>query len=126
MNHFQILVVDDNPDVVEFVSTVLQANGHEIARAYDGDEALKIASEFHPDFIFLDINIPKQDGWLVCSKLKLVESAPVVVFITGETRSDLEEFADFVHADAVLRKPFTEDDILRSLDKAGSPRRASA
>ena len=70
--------------------------------------------------------IPIQDGWLVCSKLKLVKSAPKIVFITGETRPDLKQFAEFVHADAVLRKPFGVEDIGRVIDELDKDERASA
>jgi len=76
--------------------------------------------------ILLDINIPIQDGWLVCSKLKLVKSAPKIVFMTGETRQDLERFAEFVHADEVLRKPFGVREIKQVIDEVKRSKRASA
>ena len=122
----RILVVDDNPDIVEFVAAYLKSSGHPVVCACNGEEALEKASEHHPQLVFLDINIPIQDGWLVCSKLKLVKSAPAIVFMTGETRQDLEQFADFVHADAVLHKPFRVDDIERVINEVTKDKRASA
>jgi DNA-binding response OmpR family regulator len=121
-----VLVVDDDADIVEFVTTFLKSSGYRVTCAYDGEDALQKAREHLPQFVLLDLNIPIQDGWLVCSKLKLVKSAPKIVFITGETRPDLEQFAEFVHADAVLHKPFGVEDIKRVIDELDKDERASA
>ncbi len=122
----RILVVDDDDDIVECIATFLESAGHQVARAYDGEDALQKASEHHPDLVLLDINMPLQDGWLVCSKLKLAKSAPKIVFMTGETRSDLEHFANFVHADSVLRKPFSIKAIERVVNEFAQTARVSA
>ena len=112
------LVVDDDPDVVDFMSHVLRSAGCEVCVARDGDEALQQAEANDPDIVFLDINIPEQDGWLVCRKLKLPDAAPRIALITGRVEDDTDRFAAFVHADDVLRKPFSEDDVLRATDEA--------
>lgn len=110
------LVVDDDPDVVQFMTHVLRSAGHEVFSALDGDEALQQAEAYDPDVVFLDINIPEQDGWLVCSKLKMPVGGPKIVLITGRTEDDTNRFACFVHADEVLRKPFTAEDVLRVMN----------
>ncbi len=110
------LVVDDDPDVIDFLREVLSSAHCEVHTAKDGDEALQQADACKPDFVFLDIRIPEQDGWLVCSKLKLRPKAPTIVLITGLAEDNTDRFADFVHADEVLRKPFSEQDVLRVLD----------
>ena len=107
------LVVDDDPDVVEFMTHVLRSAGCDVCSAGDGDEALQQAEAHDPDVIFLDINIPEQDGWLVCSKLKMPLKGPSIVLITGRTERDTDRFASFVQADDVLRKPFSDEDVLR-------------
>jgi CheY-like chemotaxis protein len=112
------LVVDDDPDVIEFMTHVLRSAGCEVCCALDGDEALQQAEASDPDIVFLDINIPEQDGWLVCSKLKMPAKGPTIVLITGRTENDTDRFAGFVHADGVLRKPFSEKDVLRVMDKS--------
>lgn len=111
------LVVDDDPDVIEFMSNVLAAANCQVATATDGEQALEQSSSVHPDIVFLDIAIPEQDGWLVCSKLKMLENAPPIVLITGRTAEDTDRFADFVHADRVLRKPFSAEAVLRVIDE---------
>ena len=107
----RILVVDDNLDTIDFVVPYLQATGFEVMTARDGEEALQQASKHQPHVIMLDVMMPEQDGWLVCSKLKSLPTSPRIVLMTGVTRSDLEQFAQFVHADAVLRKPFGVEQI---------------
>ena len=106
------LVVDDDPDIREFVSGVLESVGCKVQLAADGEQALIQAFEFQPEIVLLDINLPKQFGWLVCAKLKLIEPSPTVILITGLTCDDLESFSEFVKAGDVLRKPFSAEDVL--------------
>ena len=106
------LVVDDDPDIREFVGGVLESVGCEVHLAVDGEQALIQAFEFQPEIVFLDVNLPKQFGWLVCAKLKLVEPSPTVILITGLTCDELDSFSEFVKAGDVLRKPFSAEDVL--------------
>ena len=94
-------------------SGVLESAGCEVQNAEDGEEALTAAFEFQPEIVFLDINLPKQFGWLVCAKLKLTEPSPQVVLITGLVSDDLNSFSEFVKAGDVLQKPFSAEDVLR-------------
>lgn len=110
------LVVDDDPDILDFMTHVLESIDCDVCCASDGDQALRQAEAHSPEMVFLDINIPEQDGWLVCSKLKMPLKAPTIVLITGRTDSDTDRFAGFVHADAVLKKPFSEDDVRRVIN----------
>jgi two-component system OmpR family response regulator len=106
------LVVDDDPDIREFVGEVLESVGCDVCFAADGEQALIQAFEFQPEIVFLDVNLPKQFGWLVCAKLKLIEPSPTVILITGFTCDELDSFSEFVKAGDVLRKPFSAEDIL--------------
>lgn len=112
-----VLVVDDEPDVIEFMTHILRAANCEVFSALDGEEALEQVEANAPSVVFLDINIPEQDGWLVCSKLKMPLDGPRIVLMTGRSESDTDRFADFVHADDVLKKPFTEENVLRVLNE---------
>lgn len=116
----RVLVVDDNPDVIEFVTGVLRTANYDVRSAVDGDQALEVAESFFPDVVFLDIAIPEQDGWLVCSKLKMQSQAPAIVLITGYHEDKTDRFANFVHADELLRKPFSEHDILRVVESVSA------
>jgi len=114
------LVVDDDPDIVEFITHVLRAANCEVCAARDGEQALQQADENDPDVVFLDINIPEQDGWLVCSKLKMRLDGPRIVLMTGRSENDTDRFAHFVHADDVLKKPFSDADVLRIVRDAAT------
>ena len=115
-----VLVVDDDPDIVEFMTHVLRAANCDVCSASDGEQALQQADENDPDVVFLDINIPEQDGWLVCSKLKMRLDGPRIVLMTGRSENDTDRFAHFVHADDVLKKPFSDADVLRIVRDAAT------
>jgi DNA-binding response OmpR family regulator len=65
-----ILVVDDDPDLVEAVSMKLESENYRVARAYDGNEAWEKIKEERPDLIVLDVMMPEKDGYTVCRELK--------------------------------------------------------
>ncbi|MEP6668256.1 MAG: ATP-binding protein [Chthoniobacter sp.] len=66
----RILLVDDNQDTVVSLARLLSLRGHEVATAFDGVAALKIAQEFQPDFLLLDIGLPGLDGYEVARRLR--------------------------------------------------------
>ena len=66
----KILVVDDEPDILEFISTVLEDNGAIVVRAHDGKEALELARREKPDLITLDLSMPEMDGSQVFEALR--------------------------------------------------------
>lgn len=108
----RVLVVDDDSDIRSFVGHVLKSAGCEVQFAANGEQALIQAIALQPELVLLDINLPLQDGWLVCAKLKLIEPSPAVVLMTGHDHDDLDRFSDFVRATDVLRKPFSAEDLL--------------
>lgn len=69
----KILLVEDNLQLREIYEIFLKQNGFDLATAADGDEALKVAQEYCPDIVFLDIMMPKKDGFEV---LKLLRHRP--------------------------------------------------
>ena len=66
----RILVVDDDPDLVESVTTILESKNHEVIQAYGGVEGLEKAKTEKPDAIILDVMMPDKDGYEVCKELK--------------------------------------------------------
>ena len=66
----KILVVDDDPDLVESVTTILESKNHEVIQAYGGIEGLEKAKTEKPDAIILDVMMPDKDGYEVCKELK--------------------------------------------------------
>jgi two-component system CheB/CheR fusion protein len=66
----RLLVVDDHPDIVLTLSRMLQMCGFEVTTAYDGPTALKIAAEFRPRFVLLDLGLRTMDGYEVARRLR--------------------------------------------------------
>jgi CheY-like chemotaxis protein len=65
-----ILVVDDDPDLVESVSMKLENNGFRVGKAYDGVEAWEKIRQEKPDLVLLDVMMPRKDGYELCRELK--------------------------------------------------------
>ena len=66
----RILVIDDDPVLVESTKTVLESKDYQVITAFDGDEGLQKARDEKPDLILLDIIMPTQDGFHVCEQIK--------------------------------------------------------
>ena len=66
----RILIVDDDPDLVNAVTMILKSKKYEVAAAYDGNEGLAKAKTEKPDLIVLDVMMPQKDGYAVCKELK--------------------------------------------------------
>jgi len=68
-----ILIVDDTPDNLRLLSSMLQSHGYQVRKAINGPIALRGVEAAKPDLILLDINMPEMNGYQVCQKLKLLE-----------------------------------------------------
>ncbi len=117
---YTILVVDDEPDVVTFLSTVMEDNGAKVLSATDGEQALKMAREAKPDLITLDLSMPGHDGGQVYAALKkdpVLKSIPVCI-VTGkpELRKLIYD-QDVPKPEGYLDKPVSEADMLLNARK---------
>lgn len=109
-----VLVVDDNPDVVELFVRYLTLHGYDVATAHSGHEALALAREARPYAITLDVMMPEQDGWDVLQTLTndpSTQSIPVVVCSVLRAR----ELALSLGAVGFVEKPVTEESLLAAL-----------
>jgi signal transduction histidine kinase len=79
-HHRRILLVDDNQDTVHSLSRLLTLRGHQVATAFDGVAALKVAQEFQPDFLLLDLGLPGIDGYELARRLRAAgfDHTPIV------------------------------------------------
>jgi len=119
MPQFKVLIVDDEPDLVELISLRLEANNYQVISAFDGQEGLDKARSEKPDLIILDIMLPKIEGYKVCRMLKFDErykQIPVILFTARAQASDLKLGKD-VGADAYLTKPFEPDILLAKVSE---------
>jgi Fe-S oxidoreductase/ActR/RegA family two-component response regulator len=115
---FKILVADDEPDFVTFISTVLEDNGAEVIAAFDGDDALAKARTEKPDLMTLDITMPGKTGvevFEIIRKDEALEQLPVCI-ITGkpELRKLIYE-RPVREPEGYIDKPVSEDSIIRNV-----------
>jgi two-component system alkaline phosphatase synthesis response regulator PhoP len=105
-----VLVVDDDEMIRRLVRAVLEADEFEVAEARDGESALRLANEFHPAVVVLDIMMPGLDGVEVCRRLD--HERVKVVILTARDDPRLEEECRNAGADAFLTKPFSSVQLL--------------
>lgn len=111
----RILVADDDPDILELVSYNLEAEGFEVLRAVDGDEAWSLARNAAPDVVVLDVMMPERDGLDVLASLKShprTRHIPVVLLTAKATDAEVWE-GWRAGADYYITKPFNLDELLR-------------
>lgn len=77
----RFLIVDDNVDAVETLGTLLEADGHQVARAYDGESALVMARRVRPEVVLLDVGLPRIDGWEVARRLRATADTASAVLL---------------------------------------------
>jgi len=103
----RILIVDDEPDILEFVSYNLSREGFEIATATDGAKALSVAESFRPDLILLDIMMPVFDGVEVCRRLRARPEfrQTIIAFLTARDEDYTQVAALDIGGDDFITKP---------------------
>ena len=104
-----ILVVDDDPDLREFLRLMLTSMGFEVTSAANGREALDDMDGHDPDLILLDMKMPVMDGWEFCRALEGRNARPPIVVLTAAP--DPAGRAAEVHAEGWLGKPFEYVDL---------------
>lgn len=104
---YKILVVDDEPDIIEFISYNLKKEHFRVVSAQDGMEAIQVAKREHPDLIMLDIMMPKLDGIATCEHLRQLPEFKntLILFLTamGDEQSEIKGLN--VGADDYIIKP---------------------
>ncbi len=116
----RILVVDDEPDLVELVSFNLRAEGYEVITAANGMEALNQARAALPDLIVLDLMMPELDGLSVCEILRrLPSTAPIPVIMLTAWKSELTRIIGLdTGAEDYITKPFSPRDLVTRVKSA--------
>ncbi len=116
-----ILLVDDDPDILTAMTTLMEDTGATVETAVDGNAAIKRAREVDPDVIVLDAMLPKRSGFLVLERLKANKKRgdrPYIIMITGNQGKRHQTWAESLGVDGYLAKPFRMDRLLESIEKA--------
>ena len=106
----KILVVDDEPSIINLVTAYLKPEGYEIYTAADGNAGLKAARTFKPDLIILDLMLPGLDGIELLSRLRR-ESDVYVIMLTAKTEETDKVIGLSVGADDYVTKPFSPREL---------------
>ncbi|MGH7774008.1 MAG: response regulator [Candidatus Binatia bacterium] len=113
-----IVVVDDNPDIVSIVRTILEGRGYSVISAYSGEELFTRLEEGKPDLIILDIMMPNMDGLQVLTRLKGVpETASIpVILLTAKVQYEDVLGGYKLGADYYITKPFTSTQLINGIN----------
>ena len=105
-----VLVVDDDPEIVQFVSAALEDEGFAVTTAIDGHQALEMAAQTPPDLVVLDMMMPRLDGAGVAAELRRLHGDIPILLMTADGRA--EEKATRAGEFAHLPKPFDVNRLL--------------
>ncbi|MFN0072773.1 MAG: response regulator transcription factor [Chloroflexota bacterium] len=112
----RILVVDDDPNIREFVTLALQSEGHTVDMASNGAVALEVAGAQPPDVILLDMRMPVMDGWQFAAAYRSLPG-PQARLVVMSAAHVLERRDGDIEADASLAKPFELDELLSLVER---------
>jgi two-component system, OmpR family, response regulator len=107
----KILVVDDEPNILQFLELGLQNEGFEVQTAQDGMTAITLMKQFQPHVVILDVMMPGMDGFEVCRMLKKMENVAVIM-LTARDEVDDRVKGLTIGADDYMGKPFSFEELL--------------
>ncbi len=114
----KILLVDDDPEIIETLRYALESKGYEILIARDGNQGLALAEREDPELVILDMMMPKRSGFLVLEKLRRTRPVPIrIIMITANEGSRHKAYAEMLGVDDYLRKPFPLDKLVASVQR---------
>lgn len=119
LSGLKILVIDDSKTIRRTAETLLAKEGCEVFTAEDGFDALAKIADHHPDVIFVDIMMPRLDGYQTCSLIKhnrVFKDTPVIMLSSKDGLFDRAR-GRLVGSEQYLTKPFTKDELLGAIQR---------
>jgi twitching motility two-component system response regulator PilG len=113
----KVMVIDDSKTIRRSAETLLKKVGCEVVTATDGFEALAKITEHHPDIIFVDIMMPRLDGYQTCALIKnnqTFKSTPVIMLSSKDSIFDRAR-GRIVGSEEYLTKPFSKEDLIGAI-----------
>jgi twitching motility two-component system response regulator PilG len=113
----KVMVIDDSKTIRRTAETLLKKEGCTVVTATDGFEALSKITDHHPDIIFVDIMMPRLDGYQTCALIKnnrVFKSTPVIMLSSKDGLFDKAR-GRIVGSEQYLTKPFTRDELLGAI-----------
>ena len=114
------LCVDDNPAILKLLERILHRAGIRTLNTACGCEAVRLALQYYPDIMLLDVTLPDIDGYEVMKALARLSpvAPPPAVLVTGRLGNDDERRWQFAGAAGFIAKPFTDEQVLEAVERA--------
>jgi len=119
LDGLKVLVIDDSKTIRRTAETLLSKEGCEVFTATDGFDALSKIADHHPDIVFIDIMMPRLDGYQTCSLIKhnrTFRQTPVVMLSSKDGLFDRAR-GRIVGSEQYLTKPFTKEELLGAIER---------
>ena len=114
----RVLLVDDDPEIIDTIRYALESKGYQIFIARDGNQGLAMAEREDPDLVILDMMMPKRSGFLVLEKLRRTRPVPVrVIMVTANEGSRHKAYSEMLGVDDYIRKPFAMDKLVEAVQR---------
>jgi two-component system response regulator MprA len=113
----RVLVVEDEPNIADFIRRGLIYKGYEVDVAHSGERALELARDSLPDIVVLDLMLPDIDGVEVCRRLRAADDVPIIMLTARDAVADKVEGLES-GADDYITKPFEFDELLARIKAA--------
>ncbi len=116
---YKVMVIDDSKTIRRTAENLLKKQGYDVITATDGFEALAKIAEHKPDIIFVDIMMPRLDGYQTCALIKHNRSfkdTPVIMLSSKDSIFDKAR-GRIVGSEQYLTKPFTKDDLIGAIEQ---------
>ena len=115
----KILIVDDEKDLVETLTVLLESKSYKVIAAYDGMQGLEKAKKDNPDLILLDVMMPQLNGYQVCRELKKDETYKKIpiVMLTAKAQESDRFWGVESGADDYVTKPFDSKNLIETIEK---------
>jgi CheY-like chemotaxis protein len=119
-NGLKLLVVDDDVDAADSLAALLTLNHYDTRLAYGGEQALDLATTFEPNVVFLDINMPRMDGYAtaIAFRQKFPARSPLLIAFTAQPKTIGALAAEHTAFDLHVSKPCDFEYLLHLLDEA--------
>ena len=115
LDGYTILIVDDDPDILESFVLAMRAEGAKTVLAEDGTEAVSVALSSEPDAVILDMMLPKRSGFLVLEEILSMDPSPIVVMVTANEGKRHMAYAKTLGVAAYLIKPVGLDKLITTV-----------
>lgn len=116
-----VIVVDDDPAILDLVEMVLDEEGYTVRTASNGLEALDLLQSQQPSLVLLDLMMPVMDGWTFCRTVKDNAETSNLPIVVMSADLHLGQKADDIRADDFLLKPFDIDNLLEMVARYTEP-----